>query len=160
GGTGTFGSLSVDADSGQWIYTLDSNDPDTEALGPGDVAFDTFTITASDGQSIDTAEITITVNGADEPAPVIDLTSLSSAQGFIISGEGAFNYAGFSVASAGDLNGDGYADLIVGAPNSTFMGQAYVVFGSAGGFGVAETIGDAVRQVIEITSLNSAQGFV
>jgi hypothetical protein len=44
---------------------------------------------------------------------------------------------GFSVASAGDVNGDGYADLIVGASSQdnpeTDEGQAYVYFGSATG---------------------------
>jgi hypothetical protein len=44
---------------------------------------------------------------------------------------------GFSVASAGDVNGDGYADLIVGASSQdnpeTNEGQAYVYFGSATG---------------------------
>jgi hypothetical protein len=41
------------------------------------------------------------------------------------------------VASAGDVNGDGYADLIVGAYQQdnpeTNEGQAYVYFGSATG---------------------------
>ena len=44
---------------------------------------------------------------------------------------------GFSVATAGDVNGDGYADVIVGAPDwgkgSSWVGRAYVYYGSAGG---------------------------
>ncbi|MBL7983291.1 MAG: FG-GAP repeat protein [Flavobacteriales bacterium] len=40
---------------------------------------------------------------------------------------------GASVASAGDINGDGYADLVVGAPLSAGTGAAYVYLGSAAG---------------------------
>ena len=48
-------------------------------------------------------------------------------------GEEAF---GVSVASAGDINGDGYADVIVGAPTYLFprgTGHAYAYYGSATG---------------------------
>ncbi len=54
-------------------------------------------------------------------------------------GSGLYSSAyGFSVASAGDVNGDGYADIIVGAPlydNAGFpdAGRAYVYSGSASG---------------------------
>ncbi len=44
---------------------------------------------------------------------------------------------GFSVASAGDVNGDGYADLIIGAPGYDIgvldAGAAFVFLGSSGG---------------------------
>lgn len=40
---------------------------------------------------------------------------------------------GASVATAGDVNGDGYSDVIVGAPNSGASGRAYVFMGSPGG---------------------------
>ena len=59
-----------------------------------------------------------------------------------------------------DVNGDGFDDLIVGARNGddggNFAGEAYVVFGGAGTFG-SDVSG---RQVIDLTSLSAAQGFI
>jgi Ca2+-binding RTX toxin-like protein len=91
---------------------------------------------------------------------VIDLTHLSGAEGFVVRGDAAGDFAGWSVSSAGDVNGDGYDDLIIGAPlgddGGGNAGEAYVVFGTASGFG-AEIGG---RQVIDLTSLSVAEGFV
>lgn len=44
---------------------------------------------------------------------------------------------GFSVGTAGDVNGDGYADVIVGAPLSNNIGRAYVFLGSPAGLNTA-----------------------
>ena len=89
---------------------------------------------------------------------VIDLTSLSAAEGFIIQGDAAAEYAGLSVSAAGDVNGDGFDDLIVGArlgdDGGNAAGEAYVVFGSGAGFGTADGSG---RQVIDLTSLSAAR---
>jgi hypothetical protein len=67
----------------------------------------------------------------------VDVGNLGAA-GFRIDGIDIFDYAGDSVASAGDVNGDGLADLIVGAYRAApggnpFAGEAYVVFGKANG---------------------------
>jgi hypothetical protein len=92
---------------------------------------------------------------------VIDLTTLAVADGFIIQGDDPNDDAGFSVASAGDVNGDGLDDLIVGAPGGDdggdYAGEAYVVFGKAGGFATLESTG---RAVIDLTMLAPADGFI
>ena len=51
----------------------------------------------------------------------------------MIRGESAFSRAGWSVSGAGDVDGDGLADVLVGArragPEGNRTGAAYVVFG-------------------------------
>lgn len=85
--------------------------------------------------------------GAATAAPgQVSLTDVAAGQGGFVLRQpfepGRFNEgsAGYSVAGAGDVNGDGLADLVVGAPfapcdggNTFRCGRTYVVFGRAGG---------------------------
>jgi hypothetical protein len=71
----------------------------------------------------------------------LNLSSLNPATtGFSILG-GAFDErAGWSVSAAGDVNGDGFGDFLVGAPANrydaavTSAGAAYLIFGKADGW--------------------------
>ena len=65
----------------------------------------------------------------------VDLAALG-AGGFRVDGAAADDSAGSSVAGAGDVNQDGRADVLVGAPRAdnnrrTGSGSTYVVFGQA-----------------------------
>jgi hypothetical protein len=63
----------------------------------------------------------------------VELSDVANGTGgFAINGE-AGNGVGFSVSGAGDVNGDGFDDLIVNAPgaNADGFGKSYVVFGKA-----------------------------
>lgn len=66
----------------------------------------------------------------------VDLASLStSGLGLVLNSGGVSEEAGFSVASAGDFNGDGLADAVIGANRASpsgrnFAGRSYVVFGT------------------------------
>jgi hypothetical protein len=65
----------------------------------------------------------------------VDL-GLLGQRGFLIEGSSGGDRSGRSVSGAGDVNGDGLADLIVGAygaglGGATFVGAGYVVFGKA-----------------------------
>ena len=67
----------------------------------------------------------------------VELASLETDQrGFRIDGIDAFDRSGFSVSGAGDVNGDGLDDVIVGAygadpDGNSNAGESYVVFGKA-----------------------------
>ena len=88
-------------------------------------------------------------------AESIDLAALDGHNGFVIKGIGENDYSGTSVSSAGDVNGDGIDDLIIGAdyadPNGTSnAGESYVVFGSKNGF----------AESIDLAALDGTNGFV
>ena len=67
-------------------------------------------------------------------APNFDLSTLNGTNGFRISGAAANEELGTSVSGAGDVNDDGFDDIIIGAPKSANIGAAYIVFGKGGGF--------------------------
>ncbi|CAM9964198.1 unnamed protein product [Ectocarpus sp. 6 AP-2014] len=76
-------------------------------------------------------------NLADSDTVMLD-TDLDGTVGFSILGPSDDAYAGSSVAGIGDVNSDGYDDVIVGAfgdvPDGRYRaGAAYVVFGRAEG---------------------------
>ena len=96
---------------------------------------------------------------------VVNATSLVPADGFIIQGDAPSNWLGFSVAGAGDVNGDGIDDLITGAPDGDdggdLAGEAYIVYGKAGTqFGTAVETAGVMRQVVDTTNLKPADGFI
>jgi hypothetical protein len=69
-----------------------------------------------------------------EPVPLADVTA--GLAGFAIDGESQHGHAGWSVSGAGDVNGDGLADVLVGTPRADpngidWAGRIYVVFGKA-----------------------------
>ncbi len=59
-------------------------------------------------------------------------TGLPFTPDWIAEGNGIGRYFGYSVSSAGDVNGDGYSDVIIGGPYNSY-GSAEVYFGSASG---------------------------
>jgi hypothetical protein len=66
----------------------------------------------------------------------------------VLVGESSGDYAGYSVASAGDLNGDGYDEIAVGAPGAdSYNGAVYVAYGSRTGTYAEKTLGDAQAKI-------------
>jgi hypothetical protein len=61
------------------------------------------------------------------------------SSGFVLTGINEMDQSGISVSAAGDINGDGVDDIIVGANHAdpgrnVNAGESYVVFGSTQGF--------------------------
>jgi len=78
-----------------------------------------------------------------------ELSSLNGSNGFVINGISASDRLGFSVSSAGDVNGDGIADLtLLNAPGAG-TGQGYIIFGRSGG----------LPPSFNVSSLNGVNGF-
>ena len=79
----------------------------------------------------------------------VALSDIADNAGFVINGANGFDYSGSSVSGAGDVNGDGLDDLIIGAfradgTGGNNSGVSYVVFGKANGRAVelGEIAGD------------------
>ena len=142
------------------LFTIDANTgevsfmaaPDFEAPGDdgGDNVYDII-VTASDGTNSTNHNVAITVT---DEYDLIPLSSLDGSNGFILNGIDLGDFSGISVSSAGDVNGDGYDDLIIGAreadPNGVFnAGETYVVYGGASAPGM-----------LDLSDLDGTNGFI
>jgi VCBS repeat-containing protein len=119
---------------------------------------DSFTYTTNNGSLTNAATVKLTINGVNDAPKLIsvfNLSSLNGSNGFVINGIDRYDFSGTSVSSAGDINGDGFDDLIVGASNASpnaqnYSGSSYVVFGSSIGFNAS----------FNLSSLDGSNGFV
>lgn len=88
-----------------------------------------------------------------------DLATLDGVYGFRLNGVGGGDYTGWSVASAGDVNGDGIDDILVGARGvddgaSSYLNQgaSFVVFGR-------DVASSGFPASVDLSSLDGTTGF-
>ncbi len=118
-------------------HTLDSsgdsvsNAGDVNGDGLDDLIVGAYTADSSGGTNAGKSYVIF----GKKDSTVIELSAIASGTGgFVINGENAGNESGFPVSTAGDVNGDGLDDLIVGAhlanPNGkSNAGKSYIIFG-------------------------------
>ena len=149
GGSSLPGSIDLGSlgAGGVTIYGVDPNDLSGWSVSDaGDVngdGFDDLLIGALEGASASngraSAGETYVIYGKAVFPTTINLANPGSfvgASGFTILGADAGDSSGYSVSGAGDLNGDGYDDLLIGAPEANSVGnsrlgagETYVIFG-------------------------------
>jgi Ca2+-binding RTX toxin-like protein len=79
----------------------------------------------------------------------IDIANLDASDGFFIPAPPTGNLVGETLSTAGDFNGDGFDDILIGSPrDNNYAGRAYVVFGKAGGLGS-----------LDLANLQASDGF-
>ncbi len=127
--------------------------------GAGDVNGDGFddlivgAFRADAGGNSDSGESYVIFGSAESSRDDVDVGSLDGSDGFALPGIDADDQSGLEVAGAGDLNGDGFDDLVIGAwmadPNGNSSGEVYVVYGRATGFGAS----------FDLSTLDGTNGF-
>lgn len=102
---------------------------DVNGDGFGDLVIGSYGAEAPGGPSPDAGAAWVVFGRAGGLDGPIDLAAIAAGQGgFVIRGAAASDFAGEVATGAGDVNGDGYADLLLGAERAN---AAYLVFGSA-----------------------------
>uniref|UniRef100_A0A0G4HY46 Integrin alpha-2 domain-containing protein n=1 Tax=Chromera velia CCMP2878 TaxID=1169474 RepID=A0A0G4HY46_9ALVE len=91
----------------------------------------------------------------------IDTEGWDIDHGCAFKGVDASDFSGGSVASAGDVNKDGLAEIIIGASSAdpggrTSAGEAYVIFGTS----ADRTSYCGVQATFDLSSLDGSNGFV
>ncbi|SDU32533.1 FG-GAP repeat protein [Nitrosomonas ureae] len=126
--------------NGDWSSDSFSNAGDVNGDGFDDLIIGAYRAGNSSGSSY------VVFGKASGFDAAMNLSDLDGSNGFRLNGVAAGDDSGRSVSGAGDVNGDGFDDLLIGAsradPNGSSSGSIYVVFGKASGFGSTMNLSD------------------
>lgn len=135
--------LDQESDKTSWLKVGEEGDGFGHGLsGIGDFdgdGFEDFAVSVPYHVKSETESVGIVyvIPGAKSGPPVINGNVVDLTKSMQIIGEDAHDKAGISISGAGDFNGDGYSDLIVGVSHADMedvtqnQGDVYIVFGSS-----------------------------
>ena len=174
-GSASLANLSLGSLSGTNGFILNGSagvdNAGTSLNGVGDVNYDGFAdfivgAPGADPTSDDEGRAYLEFDGQNFASLVdsngrIELSAVgSTVSGVRFNGAGANAYAGFSVSGAGDINGDGIDELLIGArgadTNPTDAGEVHLVFGADSVQGATIGSGGALN----LSTLNGTNGDV
>ncbi len=137
-----------------------SDDFGSSVASAGDVNGDgrSDVVIGADGNAGSTGKTYLYLGGA---------SGLSAAASWTVVGQGTTNYFGSSAATAGDVNGDGFSDVLVGAYGATGQtGNAFLYLGGASGLSAAtswtaggEAVGNAFGYCVASAGDVNGDGF-
>jgi hypothetical protein len=107
----------------------------------------------SDSSATDAGSVYIIFGTSTNNGASIELSALDGTNGFQIRGAEQHDQLGISAEPAGDINDDGFQDIVIGAHQHGTVGRSesgavYVIFGKA-----------TYTSTLDVSSMTSAQGF-
>lgn len=150
--------LTLNAD-GTFVYDPNAAFDELEA-GGSDI--DSFDYTLSDGKGgFGTATVTVTVNAPASPFTGVNAGDLDGGNGFVIAGfsrlDGRREWSGYSVGGDIDLNGDGFSEVVVGAPLTQYRDGGVRYAGSVGVVLGGSSVGSG--GTVDLNALDGDNGF-
>ena len=128
-------------------------DNTADVIMTGETQFERFGYSVSSAGDLNSDGYSDVVVGAATYGPPIDIgrayvffggAAMNNTPDLIMQGEAGFENFGTVVSSDGDVNGDGYSDVVVGSPTYsgtfTYSGRTYVFFGGAAMDNTADVI--------------------
>ena len=147
-----FNLSTLNGTNGFTIDSINTFDNTVSTSGAGDINGDSLAdiIIGAPAPNVAGGYVYVVFGSRSPFPPIVYLANLNGGNGFALNGVITGGGNGRLVSGAGDVNGDGLADIIIGASGAlSGAGQSYVVFGSRSLFPAQ----------FNLASLNGQNGF-